>query len=236
MGATSTDNMLHSFDAATGRELWAADLGTNQGAGMLFSPAAADGVIYIGSSAESIYALDSHRKSNLAGPYLRRSLRRTGSGEWGCLCSGRWHWLSSLRLQCGHGTTAMERAAGGGHSSPAVVDGIVYVGSTDNNLYALNAATGQLVWKQLTESADSPPAVANGVVYRRLTICTPWTQPPAKYSGVPPRVTRQGLRRRWPTRWFTYRSTTTTCTPTACLLKRCRSPQPGRIQRRLNPI
>ena len=51
-------------------------------------------------------------------------------------------------------------------SAPAFADGVVYVGSDDNNLYALNATTGATVWTYGTgNSVESSPAVANGVVY-----------------------------------------------------------------------
>ena len=51
-------------------------------------------------------------------------------------------------------------------SSPTVVDGVVYVGSEDNNTYALNATTGAKLWNYTTGGGvDSSPAVANGVVY-----------------------------------------------------------------------
>jgi outer membrane protein assembly factor BamB len=51
-------------------------------------------------------------------------------------------------------------------SSPAVANGVVYVGSWDGNLYALNATTGANVWNYTTGgSVQSSPAVANGVVY-----------------------------------------------------------------------
>src|SRR5579863_1313337 len=51
-------------------------------------------------------------------------------------------------------------------SSPAVANGVVYVGSTDFNLYALNSSTGALLWKYATANGVySSPAVANGVVY-----------------------------------------------------------------------
>jgi outer membrane protein assembly factor BamB len=47
-----------------------------------------------------------------------------------------------------------------------VANGVVYVGSADNNVYALNASTGALLWSYLTDaSVVSSPAVANGVVY-----------------------------------------------------------------------
>jgi len=51
-------------------------------------------------------------------------------------------------------------------SSPFVANGIVYVGSEDSNIYALNATSGIKIWSYLTKSAvESSPVVANGVVY-----------------------------------------------------------------------
>jgi len=51
-------------------------------------------------------------------------------------------------------------------SSPAAVGGIVYVGSTDHNLYAVDAESGALKWKFKTGSGvNSSPAVAGGLVY-----------------------------------------------------------------------
>ena len=51
-------------------------------------------------------------------------------------------------------------------SSPTVADGVVYVGSRDNYLYALDAGSGELVWRYLTgDDVDSSPTVADGVVY-----------------------------------------------------------------------
>lgn len=58
-------------------------------------------------------------------------------------------------------------AAAESDSSPAVANGVVYFGSYDKNLYALNATTGVLLWKYATGSpiSYSSPAVANGTVY-----------------------------------------------------------------------
>ena len=51
-------------------------------------------------------------------------------------------------------------------SAPTVVNGLVYVGSNDDNIYALDAATGAVVWKFLTgQPCESSPAVVDGVVY-----------------------------------------------------------------------
>jgi len=52
------------------------------------------------------------------------------------------------------------------YSEPAIANGMVYVGSQDHNVYALNADTGAKVWSYTTGGAvESSPAVANGVVY-----------------------------------------------------------------------
>ena len=52
------------------------------------------------------------------------------------------------------------------HSSPTVVNGVVYFGSRDYNLYALDAETGQVKWTFKAGSwVDSSPTVVNGVVY-----------------------------------------------------------------------
>jgi len=54
-------------------------------------------------------------------------------------------------------------------SSPAVVNGIVYVVSNDSCCYALDAQTGKLKWKvdigAATWSGDVSPVIANGVVF-----------------------------------------------------------------------
>jgi len=51
-------------------------------------------------------------------------------------------------------------------SSPAVVNGKVYFGCGDGNVYAVDASTGLLQWKFPTRGVvHASPAVANGVVY-----------------------------------------------------------------------
>lgn len=52
------------------------------------------------------------------------------------------------------------------HSSPAVADGMLYVGGDDGKLIALDAKTGKDVWKFDTRSGiGTPPTIAEGVVY-----------------------------------------------------------------------
>jgi len=51
-------------------------------------------------------------------------------------------------------------------SSPAVADGIVFIGSNDSNVYALDQYSGALVWSFTTGGwVQSSPAIADGKVY-----------------------------------------------------------------------
>jgi outer membrane protein assembly factor BamB len=52
------------------------------------------------------------------------------------------------------------------NSSPAVANGLVYVGSYNGNVYELNAKTGAKLWSYATGNmVESSPVVVNGMVY-----------------------------------------------------------------------
>ncbi len=51
-------------------------------------------------------------------------------------------------------------------NAPAISDGVLFVGADDNNLHALDAATGQSLWTFETgDSVRTAATVANGIVY-----------------------------------------------------------------------
>lgn len=51
-------------------------------------------------------------------------------------------------------------------SSPAVVNGTVYVGSFDNNVYGIDASEGTEQWRfQTGDEVRTSPVVADGTVY-----------------------------------------------------------------------
>jgi outer membrane protein assembly factor BamB len=52
----------------------------------------------------------------------------------------------------------------GTDSSPAVADGMLYIGAGDG-VYALRESNGQLMWKAAIGVVDSSPAIANGIVF-----------------------------------------------------------------------
>ncbi|MFF4307808.1 PQQ-binding-like beta-propeller repeat protein [Streptomyces sp. NPDC001601] len=78
--------------------------------------------------------------------------------------------VDGVRLEGAWAATGTERwtyATGGNvFSSPAVVNGTVYVGSDDGKVYGLDAATGAKKWAHATgDAVFSSPAVVGGTVY-----------------------------------------------------------------------
>ncbi len=79
-------------------------------------------------------------------------------------------------------------SAGGEAGSPVVVAGILYVGSDDGNIYALNASTGAKIWNCSTGNRIGfYMAVENGVLYASSHSSYPipqrWPQSPAIIYG-----------------------------------------------------
>jgi len=130
------------------------------------SPAAADGVVYVGSQDENVYALNAATGAKIWS-------FRTGGGvvPSAAVADGMVYVGSDDRnvyaLNAATGAKIWSFPTGDlVWSSPAVAGGVVYVGSFDRNVYALNAATGAKIWSSTTGAPiESSPAVAGGVVY-----------------------------------------------------------------------
>ncbi len=130
------------------------------------SPAASGGVVYVGSTDNNIYALDTLTgvlkwKYTTGGavyssPAVSGGVVYAGSGD-----------NNVYALDAATGNLKWKYTTGGFiESSPAVSGGVVFVGSHDNNVYALDAATGNLKWKYTTGGLIlSSPSVSGSVVY-----------------------------------------------------------------------
>jgi len=130
------------------------------------SPAVAEGVVYVGSYDDSLYALDAQSGKLLwkyktgddvcSSPAVAEGVVYVGSYD---------DSLYALDAQSGK-LLWRYRTGDDVRSSPAVAEGVVYAGSCDNSLYALDARSGKLLWKYKTgDDVCSSAAVAEGVVY-----------------------------------------------------------------------
>ena len=164
----SHNSYVYALDAYTGTCYWRYSL---PGMGTLSSPAVVNGVVYIGS-AHGVFAINAYTGAKIwqspkifaefSSPAVSGGMIYTGSFVENSIYAFRisdgqqvWNFVTGDYVDC----------------CPAVVDEIVYACSDDGYLYALNAATGALIWKFYCidnypyESLSSSPAVANGVVY-----------------------------------------------------------------------
>ncbi|MEM2292238.1 MAG: PQQ-binding-like beta-propeller repeat protein [Nitrososphaerota archaeon] len=132
------------------------------------TPAVAYGMVYFGSFDQNVYALNATTGEKIwnytTGGFLAASSPTVANG---IVYIGGGYGNSIIALNATTGDLVwIYMTQDNVHSSPAVADGIVYVGSYDDNVYALNASTGGLIWKYKTGSdVFSSPAVADGIVY-----------------------------------------------------------------------
>jgi outer membrane protein assembly factor BamB len=149
------------------------------GAAVTSSASIVDGIVYIGSHDNKIYALDADTGDHIwdfttgyrvySSPAVVNGRVYSGADDGSVFClnaqTGAKIWQNTepgdvLQQNWGALQTFNVR------SSPVVVDGKVYVGSLDENLYCINANTGATEWKfESPGTIQSSPAVANGAVY-----------------------------------------------------------------------
>ena len=154
------------------------------------SPAIADGVIYLGSGDGFIYAIDQKNgtqkwKLKTAAPIPSSPAVTNGvvyftnySGLYAVLAeTGKLKWkfpaeATDKRFEAKgiHGTSPKNQLMPDPFdtflSSPSVFNGRVYFGSGEGGVYAIDAETGQVVWKFATgDVVHASPAIANGIVY-----------------------------------------------------------------------
>ncbi len=142
----STDGNLYAVDLGHGTLRW--KLAT--GARVTSSPAVSNGVVYVVSYDGNLYAADAS----------------AGTLKWKFATQGERRFAGTHL----HGVLPVaERMPDPFNvflSSPAVSNGVVYFGSGDGYVYAVDAASGSLRWKYQTgDVIHASPAIADGVVY-----------------------------------------------------------------------
>jgi outer membrane protein assembly factor BamB len=142
----SNDHNVYAIDERTGALRWKfATKGR-----VTSSPAIADGLVYVGSFDGKFYALDA----------------ASGALRWQFATEGERRFAARHLHGAQPATEVMPDPFDVFLSSPALAAGVVYFGSGDGNVYALEAASGALKWKFKTGNVvHASPAVAGGVVY-----------------------------------------------------------------------
>jgi outer membrane protein assembly factor BamB len=142
----SSDHCLYALDLATGAQKW---LFQSKGR-ITSSPAVSAGVVYFGSYDGNFYAVDA----------------ATGRLKWKFQTGGERRFAAKHL----HGATPASETMPDPFdfylSSPVVWNGGVYFGSGDTNVYALDAATGNLKWKFKTgDVVHASPAISGGTLF-----------------------------------------------------------------------
>jgi len=161
VGAINAANGVYALNATDGDQLWNF---TDGGYSIDSSPAIINDVVYVGSYDGNVYALNAANGAKLwnysTGAYVDSSPAVAKGVVYVSSHDGNFY-----ALNASEGAKLWSYPTGGGRSSPAVVDGVVYVGGGDS-LYALNATSGAELWSYATGGeVESSPAVGNGAVY-----------------------------------------------------------------------
>lgn len=140
------DGNIYAVDSETGRQLWK----RTTGGPAPCTPAVANGTVFAGSYDGKFYALNA----------------QTGAIKWKFATEGE----RRFEAKGIHGLQPKNQTIADQYdiflSSPVVIQGAVYFGSGDGNLYALDAATGELKWKFKTgDVIHASPAYADGVLF-----------------------------------------------------------------------
>ena len=142
----SSDHFLYAVNRSDGAEKWKFK---TEGR-ITSSPAISGGIVYFTCYDGNAYAVDAS----------------AGTQKWKFALPGERRFAATHL----HGATPIGETMPDPFdfylSSPNVVDGIVYFGSGDTNIYALDAASGQLKWKFKTgDVIHASPAIADGKLY-----------------------------------------------------------------------
>jgi outer membrane protein assembly factor BamB len=164
-GQNRYENVLSPSTTSIGKA-WTFHLGSGDATYPASSPALVNGVVYVGSFDDHLYALDAatgaKRWSFRTGASIRSSPAVANGVVYVGSEDGR---LYALDDATGTQRWSFQSGTSVG-SSPTVAHGTVYIGFGDHNVYALDAATGAMRWSFRTGNyVFSSPAVANGVVY-----------------------------------------------------------------------
>jgi eukaryotic-like serine/threonine-protein kinase len=174
----SEQSKVFAFDALTGAPVWS----TGLGARVRSTPSVADGRVFVGTDAGNVVSLAADTGKVLwsqpGSPPSTNAVIRSSPA----VAGGRVFVATAETTPMDGDAVAFDEKTGAvdwradyiadySTSSPAVANGVVYVGSYDTRLYAIKAGSGKLLWapawgtQNMDRGFNSSPAIANGRVY-----------------------------------------------------------------------
>jgi outer membrane protein assembly factor BamB/plastocyanin len=156
--------ILHALDAKNGALMWE----KNVGGGGESTPVIAEGTIYV--TGNELYAFDA-KTGDLKWTYSEAGFVRTSSPT---VVHGIVYFADSYNAYAVNASTGTLKwktetaqfQMDYPYPSPAVSNGMLYVGQGDGKLYAINISTGALQWKFTTyEALKGSPMVYKRIVY-----------------------------------------------------------------------
>jgi eukaryotic-like serine/threonine-protein kinase len=142
----SADHRLYAINAATGTQKWA----FKTGSGVASSPAVANGTVYFLSYDSIFYAVDA----------------ASGTLKWKYVTGGERRFAARHLHGSQPAAETMPDPFDVYLSSPVISQGSVYFGSSDGNVYSLDAASGKLNWKFPTgDVVHASPVLSAGILY-----------------------------------------------------------------------
>ncbi len=154
---------FYAFNAKSGSLLWK----THMSGGFISSPAVVNNVVYVGSDDDNLYALDAKTGKILWQKHTGGAIDSCPAVDNGVVYVGSKDG-NLYAFNANNKGRILWQIPMGGVSSPAFVDGVVYV-AFNSNLYAFDAETGILRWPAPIPAPPGfhylSPAVANGIVY-----------------------------------------------------------------------
>lgn len=142
----SGDHFLYALDAGTGELRWK----FRTDGRITSSPAVSEGLVFFGSFDSNFYAVDA----------------ATGKLKWKFKTAGERRFAATHLHGAEPAAETMPDPFDFYLSSPVVSNGAVYFGSGDTNIYALDAATGNLKWKFKTgDVVHASPAISKGTLF-----------------------------------------------------------------------
>jgi outer membrane protein assembly factor BamB len=174
----SDQSKVFAYDAATCALIWSKALGAR----VRSTPSVADGKVFVGTDAGAVVALSADtgtvRWTSQASPPSTNAVVRSSPA----VAGGRVFVATAETTPMDGDAVAFDEKTGSvdwrgdyvadySTSSPAIANGVLYLGSYDTRMYAIRARSGKLLWApkwgtdNMERGFNSSPAIAGGRVY-----------------------------------------------------------------------